>query len=143
MKIKHKPLSSVEWDTCWMAIRYAMNRQTIASATLPRVLLREYYDRWSGGQKKTIFSDLRDNYDDYGCFGSKYIDNHEWMRFMLTLDPKAHCIVTASDGENTETVECIEFEGKYYPISGSSRWWDGAGGGMYIAAEYIKSVKSE
>lgn len=124
-----------------MAIRYAMNRQTIASATLPRELLRAYYDRWTDGQKEIIARNLREHYDDFGCFGDKNIDHPEWMRFMLTLDPKAHYTVTASDGENTETVECVEYDGKYYPISGSQKWWGGAGGEIYIVNEYI--IKSE
>lgn len=138
---KH-PLTSVEWDTCWMAIRYAMNRETIASASLPRELLRAYYDRWSDAQKRTIADNLRDHYEDFGCFGNKNIDHPDWMRFMLTLDPKAHCIVTATHGRKTETIECIEYDGKYYPISGSQKWWDGVGE-LYVAEECIKSIKSK
>ena len=55
------PLSTVEWDTCWMAIRYAMNRRTAASASLPTELLAAYYDRWTDGQKEMIVRDLWEN----------------------------------------------------------------------------------
>lgn len=134
------PLTAVEWDTCWMAIRYAMNRETIASASLPRELLRAYYDRWSDAQKRTIADDLHDHYEDFGCFGNKGIDHPEWMRFMLTLDQKEHCIVTASDGIMTEKVECIEFEGKYYPISGAHKWWEGVGD-LTVVGECVKNVE--
>lgn len=135
-------LSSVEWDTCWMAIRYAMNRETIASASLPRELLRAYYDRWSDVQKRTIADNLRDHYEDFGCFGNKNIDHPDWMRFMLTLAQKGHYMVTASDGKTTETVECIEYDGKYYPISGRQKWWDGVGE-LYVAEACMKSIKAK
>ena len=58
---KKRPLSSIEWDTCWMAIRYAMNRRTAASASLPTELLAAYYDRWTDGQKEMIVRDLWEN----------------------------------------------------------------------------------
>ena len=139
MKRNTQPLTAVEWDTCWMAIRYAMNRRTAASASLPTELLAAYYDRWTDGQKEIMARDLRDHYDDFGCFGDKNIDHPRWMRFMLTLDQKTHYMVTASDGKTTETVECIEFEGKYYPISGSRKWWEGAGE-LYVSHDCIVKV---
>lgn len=139
-KTNTNPLTTVEWDTCWMAIRYAMNRQTIASASLPRKLLSAYYDRWSDEQKEIIARDLREHYDDFGCFGDEKIDHPEWMRFMLTLDPKVHYAVTASDGIMTEKVKCVEYEGKYYPISGSHRWWNGVGD-LTVAGECITNVE--
>lgn len=147
-KTKRNPLTAVEWDTCWMAIRYAMDRQTIASASLPRELLSAYYDRWSGGQKETISVELHEYLEDKKralktndvYFGDKKIDHPEWMRFMLTLDPKAHCTVTATHGKKTEAVECIEYDGKYYPISGVHRWWDGVGN-LTVAGECITNVE--
>lgn len=53
---------------------------------------------------------------------------------------KEHCIVTASDGIMTENVECIEFEGKYYPISGAHKWWVGVGD-LTVAGECIINVE--
>jgi len=38
-------LSDFEWTCLWMAVRYAMNRQTIASATLPQDIIKNYYSR--------------------------------------------------------------------------------------------------
>lgn len=133
-----KSLSSVEWVTCWMAIRYAMNRQTIASASLPRELLSAYYDRWSDGQKEIIARGLREHYDDFGCFGDKKVDHPEWMRFLLTLDEHTHKIVTTTNDQN---IECIEFEGRYYPISGDRKWWKVVGE-LYVDPEQIKSAET-
>ena len=47
-------LSDFEWTCLWMAVRYAMNRQTIASATLPQDIIKNYYSRLNDGQKKSI-----------------------------------------------------------------------------------------
>lgn len=82
----NKPLSSIEWDTCWMAIRYACGRQTIASAMLPRDLIDAYYDRWTDGQKQMIAKDLRNYLETHEYFGSKNIDHPEWMRFLHILE---------------------------------------------------------
>lgn len=126
-----QPLTSVEWDTCWMAIRYAMNRRSAASAALPTDLLAAYYDRWTDGQKEMIVRDLRENLEDLkrwndteeAYFGDKGIDHPIWMRFLLTLDKSKHVMLTLTDGSK---VTCFEYEGRYYPVSGR-RWWEGPG----------------
>lgn len=125
------PLSSVEWDTCWMAIRYAMNRESAASAALPEALLAAYYDRWTDGQKEMIVRDLWENLEnlkqrnetDKAYFGDKGIDHPIWMRFLLTLDKSKHVMLTLTDGSE---VICFEYDGRYYPITGR-RWWVGSG----------------
>lgn len=84
----NKPLTDIEWDTCWMAIRYACGRKTIASAMLPRDLIDAYYDRWTDGQKEMIAKDLRTHLEFHECFGDKNIDHPEWMRFLNLLENK-------------------------------------------------------
>lgn len=140
------PLSPVEWDTCWMAIRYAMNRMTAASASLPGELLSAYFHRWSDRQKQMIVRDLRDNLEDLkrwnetdeAFFGDKGIDHPIWMRFLLTLDNSTHKIVTLTDGSK---VECIEYNGKYHPLSDHA-WWNGAGA-TYMAESAIVLVEDK
>lgn len=128
---KKRPLSSIEWDTCWMAIRYAMNRRTAASASLPTELLAAYYDRWTDGQKEMIVRDLWENLENLKVwneteevfFGDKGIDHPIWMRFLLTLDKSKHVMLTLTDGSK---VICFEYDGLYYPITGR-HWWKGPG----------------
>lgn len=118
------PLTRIEWDTCWMAIRYAMGRKTIASATLPRELCQAYFYRWSDNQKTMIVRDLRQhlqdtarwNGDSTAYFGQKNIDHPEWMRFLLCLEEKSH--ITIKDNEGN-THKAFKFNGKIYPLD----WW--------------------
>lgn len=118
------PLTRIEWDTCWMAIRYAMGRRTIVSATLPRELCQAYFYRWSENQKTMIVRDLRQhlqdtarwNGDSTAYFGQKNIDHPEWMRFLLCLEDKSH--ITIKDNEGN-THKAFKFNGKIYPLD----WW--------------------
>lgn len=140
------PLSEVEWDTCWMAIRYAMNRRSAASASLPTELLEAYYFRWTARQKEMIVRDLRDNLEslkswnesDKAYFGDKKIDHPNWMRFLLTLDESTHKILTL---KRRKKVEAIEFEGVYYPVSDGG-WWAGCGA-LYVPKDAIVLVEDK
>lgn len=143
MKTITQPLSSVEWDTCWMAIKYAMNGRNISTASLPTILLGAYYHRWTPGEKQTIARILRDNLDEMKCaygedkayFGDKNIDHPKWMKLLLTLDESTHKILTL---KRRKKVECIEFEGVYYPVSDGG-WWIGCGE-LYVPKELIVKV---
>lgn len=140
------PLSEVEWDTCWMAIKYAMNGRNVSTASLPKELLRAYYNRWEAGEKQKIVRILRDNLDDlkraYGedkaYFGDKNIDHPNWMRFLLTLDENTHKILTL---KRRKKVECIEFEGVYYPVSDGG-WWAGCGA-LYVPKDAIVLIEDK
>ena len=140
------PLSEDEWDTCWMAIRYAMNRMTISSASLPNELLSAYYSRWTPRQKEMIVRELRDNLENLkswneseeAYFGDKNIDHPNWMRFLLTLDESTHKILTL---KRRKKVEAIEFEGVYYPVSDGG-WWAGCGA-LYVPKDAIVLIEGE
>jgi hypothetical protein len=120
-KVNTTRLSDIEWTTCWMALRYAMNRQTIASVTLPGDLIKAYYYRWTHGQKQMIIKDLNQNdlitYVGSGgkvtAFGSPTIDRIHWIKFWKCLDEKKHSKVLLND--NTEIV-VFKAEGVYYSL---------------------------
>jgi hypothetical protein len=103
-------LSEIEWTCLWMAIRYAMNRQTIASATLPNDIITNYYHRLSDSQKKSIVKDLKGN---EGGFGNPQIDKPGWMKFWAALDEINHYEV-----ELIDNTKCTVFEadGKIIPL---------------------------
>jgi hypothetical protein len=136
-----KPLSEIEWTTCWMAIRYAMGGRSAASASLPGELLAAYFNRWTAAQKRAIVRDLRQHLEniklwndtDEAYFGDKNFDHPIWMRFLLTLDRSAHVEVTLESGRK---VEAFEYEGRFYPQC----WWDGPGV-KYIDSDAIMNIQ--
>lgn len=117
--LKLSPLSEIEWTTLWMAIRYAMNRQTIASATLPEDVIKAYYHRLSEGQRKSIVRDLADNeemfsrMDGHSAFGSPTIDRPHWLRFWYALDDNRHYQVKLTNGEE---ITVFDLEGEIIPL---------------------------
>lgn len=124
------PLSDIEWSTCWMSIRYAMNRRTIDSVTLPIHLLQAYYDRWNDAQKRLIIQDLKQNFHDYKKFGDENIDHPVWMKFWYTLDKTKHLCLSLIDGSE---IVGFKWNDKYYPLD----WWDQIGE-IYISEESVK-----
>ena len=116
MKKERKPipLSNVEWTTCWMAIRYSMNGQTISTATLPQDLIKAYWGRWSDGEKKTIAIDLERNQEMWeNAFGHPEIDRPQWIKFWKCCDVANHYKIKLIDGK-----EAIVFNanGRIYPL---------------------------
>jgi hypothetical protein len=112
-----KPLSDIEQTTLWMAIRYSMNGQTISTATLPEMIIKEYYHRLSKHDKKTIVRDLEENekrHDgEYKAFGHPTIDRPTWLKFWKALDDSSHY-----DVELIDNSKCIVFEAndRIYPL---------------------------
>lgn len=95
-----------------MAIRYAMPRESIASATLPADIIKNYYARLDGGQKEMIVRDLREHFERVGRFGDSRIDNPVWQKFLAALDTPNHKIATLSD--ETKVI-VFKANGRLYP----------------------------
>lgn len=133
-KTKKKPLSEIEWDTCWMAIRYARGRKTISSAMLPREILNAYYLRFTDNQKSMLYRDLKQYKDDHENFGST-IDEVEWTKFMLTLNPSCHYYVRGKIGSQ-EPFEVFEYEDKLIPID----WYKGVGE-IWVHRDAVEKVE--
>jgi hypothetical protein len=105
-------LTETEWTLIWMAIRYAMNRSTIASATLPEMIIRDYYGKLSKENKESICLDLKGNFDKYGIFGNPTIDNKHWMKFLKCLDTESHTTVSRLG----KKIVCFCVDDKFYPL---------------------------
>jgi hypothetical protein len=104
-----------------MAIRYAMNRQTIASSTLPHQLIKSYYNRWTDSQKRMIAKDLSDNEKDvlrwsdgkHKAFGHKRIDRPQWLKFWSACDIDNHVNIELSNGQK---VAAFKANDRIYPL---------------------------
>jgi hypothetical protein len=117
--LKPKPLSDLEWDTCFMSLRYAMNRQTISSATLPIQLVRAYWNRWTDPQKKMIARDLKNNEEmciemETTAFGNPSIDRPTWLKFWKACDIDNHYKVKLVNGDEDIVFEAND---KIYPLN--------------------------
>lgn len=108
-----KKLTDFEWTLIWMSIRYAMNRQTIASATLPEQIIKNYYKYLTDQQKQSIIKDLKENFEEYGKFGDERVDNPIWLKFWYSLDKTKQFKVT--DIEDKEHI-VFRVNDKLYPL---------------------------
>lgn len=79
-------ISDIDFTLIRLAIRYAMNRQTIASAMLPDDITKEYFKLMTKEQKQILSSDLRKNLEQFAFFGAKNVDHPRWMQFLLNLE---------------------------------------------------------
>ncbi len=131
---EEKTLSDFYWTLLWMAIRYAMNRQTIASVTLPRDIIRNCYYQLSTYQKEQIVKDLRRNDEEYKNlgFGNENIDRPTWLKFINALDEPNHykCLLI----DNSEEI-VFESEGRIYPLS---KYLENPFVEIYVPQENIK-----
>lgn len=107
-------LTDLEWTTCWMAIRYAMNRQTIAASTLPEDIIKAYYHKFTDGQKEIILRDLEENDENEDGFGDPKVDRPTWLKFWGALNKDVHYEVDLIDG--TKGVVVFEVNGRLYPL---------------------------
>ena len=111
-------LSGFEWTLLWMAMRYAMNRQTIASVTLPGDIMSNWYKRLTNGQKQQLVRELKENEEDmqrmgYSAFGHKDIDRPHWIKFWKCLDESCHYEVELIDGSK---IKVFEANGQIIPL---------------------------
>lgn len=111
--MKNKPLSDIEWTTCWMAIRYALGGQTIATGMLPAEIIRAYYKRFTPLQIEKLVRELNNYKQTWGTFGHKDIDNPHWQKFLSALNKAEHEEVELINGD-----KCTIFKvnGRMYPL---------------------------
>lgn len=107
-KTKDTPLSDIEWTTLWMACRYAYTRQTIASTTLPREIIMEYYYRMTEQQRRQLAEDITRELDTWGS----QIEN-SWKKFAVAMNSDNHYSVTAIDGSHHT---CFRFNDRVFPL---------------------------
>jgi hypothetical protein len=95
-----------------------MNRQTIASATLPEDIMVHWYKRLTNNQKQQIAKDLKDNEDDmkrmgHSAFGHKDIDRPHWIRLWKCMDESCHYEVELIDGSK---IKVFDANGQIIPL---------------------------
>lgn len=144
-----QPLSDTEYTLIWMSILYAVSGHTIASATLPYMIIGSYWDRLSDGQKQTLYTDIdeeikkAENLDEewlekYSYDGKIWRCDESWYQFRALLDKTNRCKVhTLYQGEESD-IDCFKYDDEYVPIE---RWVDYPFIKTYIEKKYIKKVE--
>lgn len=84
-----KPLTQFEWTLLYMAVRYAMGRQSIASATLPAEIVENIWDRLSENQKGMLYCDLKAHYGKTKKLGKRTVRQIRYLRDIPSAGIKA------------------------------------------------------
>jgi len=118
----NKRIEMWEWSLIFMSVRYAMGRESAASATLPADIVTNFWSRLSEGNKAILYRDLKEHFDQFGTFGNPNIDNRYWCKFMEALNTKAHFT--------------LKYKGKEYVVFNAL-------GRTYPLDEYVKQPHAE
>lgn len=106
-------LTDFEWTLLCGALRYFIGRQTIAAATFPEDVIKNFYQRMTEDQRQFIYREVVDYYKQWGHIGDKNIDQPVWLKFANACDTRNHRQVELIDGSI-----CTVFQsGKIYPIN--------------------------
>ena len=97
MRRKTRALTDIEWTTCWMSVRYAYNRESIASTTLPVSITQQYYNRFTQHQKDTLKEELSRLKKETSS-GERHISSSQfWDMLYSALDVEKHRRLTIGD----------------------------------------------
>lgn len=118
---KKKSLSSIQYDTLWMAIRYAMGRKSIASLSLPWEIIDSYRDElFDTSQGKHLYKMLmrdvvRDNMVLEMDQDTLQEFKNNWLPLIAWLNPNnrytVHCLY-----ENVpHVIKAIKVCGEFRP----------------------------
>lgn len=139
-----QPLSDTEYTLIWMSIRYAVNGRTIASATLPYMIIGGYWDRLSDGQKQYLYTDIDEEIKEaerqgkYSYGDKSWRCDESWYQFRALLDKTNRCKVhTLYQGEESD-IDCFKYDDEYVPIE---RWVANPFIKTYIEKKCIKKVE--
>ncbi|NLD49278.1 MAG: hypothetical protein GX660_19120 [Clostridiaceae bacterium] len=129
-----KELTDVEWTTCWMAVRYAMRRSSIAAATLPAILISAYWHRWTDVQKKMLAKDIGQAIAEQEEYFPELPIDKPWYKLQKLCDIENYKIITTKDG--TKHV-VFEINNAYYPVNEyvNNSWHN-----VQIVSEYIAEI---
>lgn len=119
---KFAPLTDIEWTTLWMAMRYAMGRETIAASTLPGEIAQVYYHRLTEQQRRQLVEEIDRHEEEYAryhgessrVFGDPVIDAPHWRRFRAALDTERHQVLSLPSIEGSITA--FECDGDFYSL---------------------------
>jgi hypothetical protein len=133
---KVESISGFQHTLLWMAVRYAMGRQSITSLMLPNQIISNWGHLLAEQHKRLMFRDVIEFVVDQKRFlkeaSPEDIEDNTWLKFASWLDETNRYTVEAEKEGKSEASECFLFMGRYYPVKGLD-WW--------MSPEFIKSVE--
>jgi hypothetical protein len=141
-KIEKTELTDWEWTLVWSSMRYFMGRQTIASATWPADLIKNYDTYFTQGQRGMIYRELNQYFNEYSAFGNPDIDSEHWERLMHYMNKDNRYLVQAKYKEKGETIEdaviCFKHKDVYCSVE---KYAESPYHNWYMVPEYITNVR--
>jgi hypothetical protein len=141
-KIEKTKLTDWEWTLVWSSMRYFMGRQTIASATWPADLIKNYDTYFTQGQRDMIYRELNQYFNEYSAFGNPDIDSEHWERLMHYMNKDNRYLVQAKYKEKGETIEdaviCFKHKDVYCSVE---KYAESPYHNWYMVPEYITNVR--
>jgi hypothetical protein len=115
---KRKPLDDTEWACLWMAINFAINRNTKACTLLPYKIVEKYYWRIDQRQRDIIVNILEEHEisiskitgEEGKAFGEA---RNTWLKFWAAMDNRKHYKQKMSDGKEYDV---FNYDGKIFPL---------------------------
>ncbi len=119
-------MKPIEKTLIWMAIRYAMNRTSIASLTLPGEIMASYVDElsnrsWADGLLTGLVRDINRDYGGNPDYENKAFPDDlrgAWFPLVCWLDGSNRFKVLLVDPISKEQIEkiCLRCDHRFYPI---------------------------
>ena len=125
-------LSDFEFTLLWMAIRYAIDRGTITSATLPGYIILNWYSRMNDGHKRSIVGDIKLLFKEH--VGHDRYSKPHWDKFLAALDEDRHFQVELIDDT---IIDCFACGKTIYPLH---KYIEAPHSDIYIPEENIVTV---
>lgn len=116
------PLTDTEWTLIWMAMRYAMGRETIATSSLPGEIAQAHYHQLSELQRRQLVAEMDRHEEEHiryhgngeRAFGDPVMDAPQWKLFRAALDTEKHQVLSVPGVEGSITA--FEYNGDFYPL---------------------------
>ena len=121
----------------WSSMRYFMGSQTIAASTWPAEFIKKYGKKITTRMSKSLYTDLKYHFDDFGKFGHESIDSPTWEKFMNFLSGERYEVTAEGNGVPETKLVCFKSRDTYYSVE---KYLDEPYKEIYVAPEFIKSI---
>lgn len=106
-------LLDIEYETLWMAMKYACHRRTISCSNMPQMIIFHYGVRISTIQRKKLFDALKEE-EQFSDIDMPLKVDFNWLKLMAFLDDNTHVSMKHKDRDGD--LLFFTLNGIYYPV---------------------------